>query len=83
MTPYQVLLLIILILWPIAIAGVLFLMSKLEEYVRRPDVDRPEEAGVEPTRGRPPEKEVKVVFGGKVVGSPPAEEQALDTVARG
>ena len=65
---YQLFLGAVLILWPVAIAGLFFLMSRLETYVKRLDADTPEEAGLEPVEGKPPEKEVRIVFGGKVVG---------------
>lgn len=68
MTPYQVFLLAVLILWPVAIGGLLFIMSKLEDYVRRVDAATPEEAGLEPVAGRPEEREVQIVFGDKVIG---------------
>lgn len=67
-TAYQVFLGVVLVLWPIAIVGLLWLMSKLEHYVNRLDADSPEEAGLEPVEGRAPDKEVTIVFGGKVVG---------------
>lgn len=67
MTPYQLFLLAVLILWPVAIAGLLWLMSKLESYVRRIDADTPEEAGLEPVAGSAPEREVQIVFGDQVV----------------
>ena len=67
-TAYQVFLGAVLVLWPVAIVGLLWLMSKLEHYVNRLDADSPEEAGLEPVEGRAPEKEVTIVFGGKVVG---------------
>ncbi|MDQ3984939.1 MAG: hypothetical protein M3280_00335 [Actinomycetota bacterium] len=68
MSAYQFFLGAVLVLWPVAIAGLLFLMSKLETYVKRLDADTPEEAGLEPIEGKPSEKEVRIVFGGKVVG---------------
>ena len=68
MTGYQVLIMVIFILWPFAIAGLLFFMNKLEDYVKRIDAETPEQAGLEPVEGEPLEREVKVVFGGKVVG---------------
>jgi hypothetical protein len=43
-------------------------MSKLEEYVTRLDAPTPQEAGLEPVTGRAPDREVKIVYGGKVVG---------------
>ena len=65
---YQVFLGAVLVLWPVTIVGLLWLMSKLESYVKRLDADTPEQAGLEPVEGRAPDKEVKIVFGGKVVG---------------
>ncbi len=70
MTAYQLFLWALLIIWPVGIAGLLFLMSKLEEYVSRIDAATPEEAGLEPVEGTPREREVKIVFGGQVVGEP-------------
>lgn len=67
MTPYQILLLAILVLWPLAIAGLLFLMSRLEQYVARVDAGSPEEAGLEPVAGPSPDREVRIVFGDQVV----------------
>ena len=68
MTPYQWFLLAVLVTWPVAIVGLLFLMSKLEAYVERQDADSPEEAGLAPVDGEPAEREVKIVFGEQVVG---------------
>jgi hypothetical protein len=68
MTTYQVLLLVVLVLWPLAIAGLLFLMSKLEDYVNKSDAGTPEEAGLEPIHETRPEREVKIVFGDQVIG---------------
>jgi hypothetical protein len=62
---YQVFLGAVMLLWPLAIVGLLYLMSKLEGYVNRLDADTPEEAGLGPSST---DKEVKIVFGGKVVG---------------
>jgi hypothetical protein len=70
MTPYQLFLLVILILWPVAIMGLLFLMSRLERFVERTDAETPAEAGLEPVAGQSPEREVRIVFGDKVVGDP-------------
>lgn len=67
MTPYQLLLLAIVVMWPLAIAGLLFLMSRLESYVNRMDAATPEEAGLEPVEQTRPEKEVKIVFGDQVI----------------
>lgn len=57
-------------MWPAIILGLLFLMSRMEAYVARVDAETPEEAGLEPVRGAPPEREVKIVFGDQVVGEP-------------
>ena len=68
MTGYQVLLLFVLALWPVVIFGLLFFMSRLENYVNRVEANTPEEAGLEPVEGAEPEKEVRIRFGDKVVG---------------
>ena len=70
MTSYQLFLLVVLLLWPLVIMTLLFLMQRLEEYVKRSGAQTPEEAGLEPVAGEPPEREVQVVFGDKVVGEP-------------
>lgn len=70
MTPYQVFLLIVLITWPFVIMGTLFLMHRLENYVRRIDAETPEQAGLEPVSGSAPDREVTIVFGDEVVGKP-------------
>jgi hypothetical protein len=70
MTPYQVFLVFVLILWPFIILGLLFLMNRIETYVKRIDAQTPEEAGLEPVAGTPGEKEVTIVFGDEVVGKP-------------
>ncbi len=70
MTSYQLLLIVILIVWPLLIMALLFLMSRLEDFVNRSDAETPEEAGLEPIRGRTQDKEVKIVFGDQVVGEP-------------
>jgi hypothetical protein len=46
------------------------MMSRLEARLRRSEAETPEEAGLEPVAGSPPEKEVTIVFGDKVVGRP-------------
>jgi hypothetical protein len=69
MTPYQIFLLLVLILWPFAILGLLYLMSRLESYVKRTGAETPEEAGLEPVEGEPEEKEVTIVFGDTVIGA--------------
>jgi hypothetical protein len=68
MTPYQLFLLAVLILWPFFILGLLFLMSRLEDHVDRSAAETPEEAGLEPVAGTSEEKEVTIVFGDKVIG---------------
>ena len=72
-TGYQILLLVVLALWPVAIFGLLFLMSRLENYVNRVGADTPEEAGLEPVAGQEPEPEVRIRFGDKLVGEPEPE----------
>jgi hypothetical protein len=69
MSPYQLFLLAVLVLWPFFILGLLFLMSRLEEHVDRSAAETPEEAGLEPVAGSSEEKEVTIVFGDKVIGS--------------
>lgn len=66
---YRILLLVILVTWPLVIAGLLMTMSKIESWVDRSDAATPEEAGLEPVSGESQEREVKIVFGDKVVGS--------------
>ena len=68
MTAYQVFLLIVLVSWPIVIFGMLFLMSRLENYVNRVGADSPEAAGLEPVSGRSEEREVRIRFGDQIVG---------------
>ena len=70
MNRYQILLLVILLAWPLVIFGLLYLMSKLEDWVRRVDAESPEEAGLEPVAGSAPEKEVQIIFGDEIVRSP-------------
>ena len=67
---YRLFLLVVLVLWPVAIIGLLFLMSKLESYVNRSEAATPEEAGVEPVTGSTGDPEVRIVFGDQVVGDP-------------
>ena len=74
MTPYQLFLLVVLLLWPVAIVGLLFLMTKLEDYVKRIDASTPEEAGLEPVAGHTTDREVKIVFGEQVVGETTGNE---------
>lgn len=68
MTRYQTILLVVLSIWPFAILGLLFLMSRLETYVQRIDAQTPQEAGLEPITGRSSDREVKIVLGDQVVG---------------
>jgi hypothetical protein len=70
MTPYQILLLILLVAWPLTIAGLLYVMQRLERYVARLDAQTPEEAGLEPVAGEAQDREVKIVFDEHVVGEP-------------
>ena len=67
MTPYQIFLLCVLLLWPFAIVALLFLMSRLERYVEVSEAETPEEAGLEPVQGSG-DREVKIVFGDRVIG---------------
>ena len=82
MTPYQILLLCILVLWPVVIFGILFLMSRLETYVNRLDADSPEEAGLEPVAGESPEREVQIRFGDRIVGEPESSNRTDDLQRR-
>lgn len=75
MTAYQVFLLVVLVSWPVVIFGILFLMSRLENYVNRTNADTPQEAGLEPVKGRSDEREVRIRFGDKIVGEQPGEEE--------
>jgi hypothetical protein len=70
MTPYQILLLVLLVAWPLTIAGVLWVMQRLERYVARLDAQTPEEAGLEPVAGETEDREVKIVFDEPVVSEP-------------
>ena len=70
LTSYQLILISILVLWPLAITALLFVMSRLEHYVNRTEADNPQEAGLEPVSGRSSEREVRIVFGDEVVGQP-------------
>ena len=70
MTRYQIVLLVVLAVWPFVILGLLFLMSRLETYVKRIDAQTPEEAGLEPVSGTSQEREVQIVLDDKVIGEP-------------
>ena len=69
-TRYQIILLVVLAVWPFAILGLLFLMSRLENYVKRIDAQTPEEAGLEPVSGTTGEREVQIFVGDQPVGEP-------------
>ncbi len=69
-TPYQMLLLAVLVVWPLVITGTLFLMGRLENYVERLEVETPQEAGLEPVKGSSEDREVRIVFGDRVIGEP-------------
>ena len=68
LTNYQLLLIAILAIWPLAIMALLFLMSKLETYVNTSEAETPQEAGLEPVSGKTDDREVRIVFGDQVVG---------------
>jgi NADH:ubiquinone oxidoreductase subunit 3 (subunit A) len=68
MSGYQGFLLLVLFVWPLAIVGLLLLMSKLEDYVERPSAETPQEAGLEPVEGESSDREVTIVFGEQVIG---------------
>lgn len=68
MTRYQIILLVVLAIWPFAILGLLFLMSRLETYVKKIDAQTPEEAGLEPVSGSSDEREVQIFVGDQPVG---------------
>ncbi len=69
LTRYQLFLLVTLVLWPIVLMGTLFLMSRIESHLARSDASMPREAGLEPVSGEAEDREVKIVFGDKVIGS--------------
>lgn len=69
MTRYQLFLLLTLIAWPVILLGTLFLMSRIEQHLARTDAADPEEAGLEPVSGTTEDREVRIVFGDKVIGS--------------
>lgn len=74
---YQIFLVAVLALWPFVIAGLLFAMSKIESYIERSEAETPQEAGLEPVAGRAHDREVTIVFGDKVIGSPDAKQEAV------
>lgn len=67
-TRYQIVLLVVLAVWPFAILGLLFLMNRLENYVQRIDAQTPQEAGLEPVSGTSGEREVQIFVGDQPVG---------------
>jgi hypothetical protein len=77
MTGYQVFLLLVIIVWPFAIGALLFAMSRIETWIERTDAATPEEAGLEPVAGE--EREVRIVFGDRVVGEPDSGAGRVDT----
>jgi len=81
-TAYQVFLLVVLVTWPIVIFGMLFLMHRLENYVNRLTAETPEEAGLEPVAGQPEEREVRIRFGDRIVGEPPATDETARASSR-
>jgi hypothetical protein len=77
MNGYQVFLLLVIIIWPLAIGALLFAMSRIENWIERMDAATPEEAGLEPVAGE--EREVRIVFGDRVVGENDSETGRVDT----
>ena len=55
-------------MWPVVIFGLLFLMSRLETYVKKIDAQTPEEAGLEPVSGTSGEHEVQIFVGDQPIG---------------
>ena len=76
-TGYQLFLLLVIIIWPFAIAALLFAMSRIETWIGRMDAATPEEAGLDPVAGE--EREVRIVFGDRVVGETESETGRVDT----
>ena len=68
MSSYQVFLAGVLVTWPLIIFGLLFLMSRMEDYVNRSDAETPAEAGLEPVEGHTGEREIQIRFGDQIVG---------------
>jgi len=77
MTGYQLFLLLVIIIWPFAIGALLFSMSLIETWIERMDAATPQEAGLEPVAGE--EREVRIVFGDRVVGESEPEAGRVDT----
>lgn len=70
MTSYRFFLIFVLAGWPLLIGALLYLMSHLETFVSRVSAETPQAAGLEPVAGSAPDREVKIVFGDKVIGEP-------------
>ena len=68
MNSYQVFLAAVLVTWPLMIFALLFVMSRMEDFVNRSDAATPKEAGLEPVEGHTGEREVQIRFGDQVVG---------------
>ena len=77
MNGYQLFLLLVIIIWPLAMGALLFAMSRIEGWIERVDAATPEEAGLEPVAGG--EREVRIVFGDRVVGENDYETGRVDT----
>jgi hypothetical protein len=77
MNGYQVFLLLVIIIWPLAMGVLLFSMSRIENWIERMDAATPEEAGLEPVAGG--EREVRIVFGDRVVGENDSDTGRVDT----
>jgi hypothetical protein len=74
---YQLFLLLVIIIWPLAMGALLFSMSRIEGWIERVDAATPEEAGLVPVAGE--EREVRIVFGDRVVGERGAGNERIDT----
>jgi hypothetical protein len=77
MNGYQLFLLLVIIIWPLAIGALLFSMSRIETWIERMDAATPEQAGLDPVAGE--EREVRIVFGDRVVGENDSETDRVDT----
>ena len=78
-TGYQIFLFGVLVTWPLVIAALLFLMSRIEARLERSEAETPEEAGLEPVAGQACRGEVTIVFGDKVIGGRETKQEAVDT----
>jgi len=77
MNGYQLFLLLVIIIWPLAMGALLFSMSSIETWIGRMDAATPEEAGLEPVAGE--EREVRIVFGDRIVGENESDTGRVDT----